>query len=228
MSASKILVTAAALALLAAVPAFAQQQQAGAPAAAAAPPLPYGPPISYETAKKMMAAAEAEAMKNNWFDAIAIIDPGGHLVMLHRMENSQTGSVHVAQGKARTAVEFRRPSKAWEDAIASGGAGVRVLSFGVTASEGGSTRSNSRAPGRDPVGGSGTVGKRGRWSRAHFWLSHSSQRENPPASSGRPRKPCHAGGIDRPALSRLRPRRRGCGAFGSIWINGLQTCWTGA
>jgi len=57
--------------------------------------------------------------------------------MLHRMENSQTGSVHVAQGKARTAVEFRRPSKAWEDAIASGGAGVRVLSFGVTASEGG-------------------------------------------------------------------------------------------
>ena len=137
MIASKFLVTAAAVALLAAVPAFAQQQQAGAPAASAAPPLPYGPPISYETAKKMMAAAEAEAMKNNWFDVIAIVDPGGHLVMLHRMENTQTGSVHVAQGKARTAVEFRRPSKAWEEAIASGGAGVRVLSLGVTASEGG-------------------------------------------------------------------------------------------
>ncbi len=57
--------------------------------------------------------------------------------MLHRMENAQSGSVRIAIGKATTAVEFRRPSKAWEDAVASGGPGVRVLSFGVTASAGG-------------------------------------------------------------------------------------------
>ncbi len=84
-----------------------------------------------------MAAAEAEAMKNNLLEVIAILDSGGNLVMLHRMENAQFGSVRIAEGKARAAIEFRRPSKAWEDAIAGGGAGVRVLSFGVTASEGG-------------------------------------------------------------------------------------------
>ena len=104
---------------------------------AAPPKTPYGAPISFEDAKKAMAAAEAEAIKNEWGVAIAVIDSGGNLVMLHRMENAQFGSVRIAEGKARAAIEFRRPSKAWEDAIAGGGAGVRVLSFGVTASEGG-------------------------------------------------------------------------------------------
>jgi glc operon protein GlcG len=132
----KALVAASAIGLLAAIPAFAQQQT-GAPAVPAPPPLPYGAPISFEAAKKVMAAAEAEAMKINILEVIAIVDPGGNLIMLHRMENAQTGSVRIAEGKARTAIEFRRPTKAWEDAIAGGGAGVRVLSFGVTASEGG-------------------------------------------------------------------------------------------
>jgi len=131
----KALAAASAIALLAALPAFAQQP--GAPAVAAPPPLPYGAPISFEVAKKAMAAAEAEAMKNNLAEVIAILDSGGNLVMLHRMENAQFGSVRIAEGKARAAIECRRPSKAWEDAIAGGGAGVRVLSFGVTASEGG-------------------------------------------------------------------------------------------
>jgi glc operon protein GlcG len=134
----KALVAASAVGLLAVIPAFAQQPAApGAPAVAAPPPLPYGAPISFEVAKKAMAAAEAEAMKNNLLEVIAILDSGGNLVMLHRMENAQFGSVRIAEGKARAAIEFRRPSKAWEDAIAGGGAGVRVLSFGVTASEGG-------------------------------------------------------------------------------------------
>jgi glc operon protein GlcG len=131
------LAAASAIGLLAAIPAFAQQPAAPAAPVAAPPPLPYGAPISFEVAKKVMAAAEAEAMKNNWLDVIAIVDNGGNLVMLHRMENAQTGSVRIAEGKARTAVEFRRPTKVWEDAVAGGGAGVRVLSFGVTASEGG-------------------------------------------------------------------------------------------
>lgn len=139
---SKLLVATSLAVLFAGGAAFAQQQPAtpapsATPAPPAAAPLPYGTAISLENAKKMMAAAEAEAAKNNLFDVIAIVDPGGHLVMLHRMENAQTGSVRVAEGKARTAVEFRRPTKAWEDSIAGGGGGVRVLSFGVTASEGG-------------------------------------------------------------------------------------------
>ena len=138
---SKLLVATSLAVLFVAGSVSAQQQPAtpapsGTPAVPAAP-LPYGTAISLENAKKMMAAAEAEAAKNNWFDVIAIVDPGGHLVMLHRMENAQTGSVRIAEGKARTAAEFRRPTKAWEDSIAGGGAGVRVLSFGVTASEGG-------------------------------------------------------------------------------------------
>jgi len=121
---------AAAIAALAAMPALAQQ-------AAGPPTTPYGAPISLETAKKAMAAAEAEAMKNNWFLAIAIVDSGGNLVMVHRLDNTQFGSIRVAEAKARTALEFRRPTKVFEDALAAGGLGLRVLSLGVMAAEGG-------------------------------------------------------------------------------------------
>ena len=79
----------------------------------APPSTPYGPPISYEVAKQAMAAAEAEARKNNWAVAIAIVDFGGNLVMLHRLDNAQLSSVRIAEDKARTSVEFRRPTKRW-------------------------------------------------------------------------------------------------------------------
>ncbi|HEV8307607.1 MAG TPA: heme-binding protein [Methylomirabilota bacterium] len=106
---------------------------------AQAPPLtPYGTPITLEQAKAAMAAAEAEAKKNNWPVAIAIVDSGGHLVMLHRLDNTQFASIEIAKGKAVTAVNFRRPSKALEDAIAGGGAGLRLLRVdGLTPLEGG-------------------------------------------------------------------------------------------
>ena len=102
-----------------------------------APPLPYGPPISLETAKKVMAAAEAEAVKNNWGMVITILDSGGNLVMAHRMDNAPLASVGISRGKARTAVEFKRPSKALEDGIAGGGAGLRLLSLPGVFVEGG-------------------------------------------------------------------------------------------
>src|SRR6266480_4375040 len=112
----KALAAASAIALLAALPAFAQQP--GAPAVAAPPPLPYGAPISFEVAKKAMAAAEAEAMKNNLLEVIAILDSGGNLVMLHRMENAQSRLPRLC-----SAIEFRRPSKASQDAqVAKAGA----------------------------------------------------------------------------------------------------------
>jgi glc operon protein GlcG len=101
------------------------------------PSMPYGAPIAIDAAKKAMAAAEAEATKNNWGVAIAIVDSGGNLVMLHRLDNAQLSSVRLARAKARTAVEFRRPTKALEDAIAGGGVGLRVLSFGAALAEGG-------------------------------------------------------------------------------------------
>jgi glc operon protein GlcG len=107
------------------------------PEQVAPPSTPYGAPISCGMAKNAMAAAEAEASKNRWGVSIAIVDSGGNLVMLHRLDNAQLSSVRLARAKARTAVEFRRPTKALEDAIAGGGVGLRVLSFGAALAEGG-------------------------------------------------------------------------------------------
>ena len=78
------------------------------------PNTPYGPPIDLAAAKKAMAAAEAEATKNNWGVAIAIVDSSGNLVMFRRLDNSQLSTIHLAEEKARTAVEFRRSTKYWK------------------------------------------------------------------------------------------------------------------
>lgn len=88
---------------------------------------PYGAPISLPEARRVLAAAQAEAAKNNWSVAIAVVDAGGHLVAFERMDTTQYGSVDVAQEKARTAAAFRRPSKVLQDAVAAGGEGLRML-----------------------------------------------------------------------------------------------------
>jgi uncharacterized protein GlcG (DUF336 family) len=99
---------------------------------------PYGAPISFETAQRAMAAAEVEASKLNAAVVIAIIDSGGRIVMLHRLDGVQHASLRIAEGKARTALEFRRPTKVLEDAVARGGAGLRFLAVDdVTPLEGG-------------------------------------------------------------------------------------------
>jgi uncharacterized protein GlcG (DUF336 family) len=71
----------------------------------------YGAPITLDQAKKVMAAAEAKAKQNSWSVAISIVDSGGHAVMLHRLDGTQLASIRIAEGKARTAVEFRRPPR---------------------------------------------------------------------------------------------------------------------
>jgi uncharacterized protein GlcG (DUF336 family) len=114
----KMFVCAGALALLASLPAKAQT----------APP-PYGPPIGIENARKVMTAAEGEAAKNNWAVVISIIDSGGHIVMLHRRDDVQLSSIELSQGKAKTALMFKRPSKVLDDAIAGGGPGLRFLAL---------------------------------------------------------------------------------------------------
>ena len=90
------------------------------------PPPSYGAPINIEQAKKAMASAEAEARKNNWQVVISIVDTGGHLVMLQRLD-AQNASVDIATGKARTSVNFRRPTKALEDGLAANGTALRIL-----------------------------------------------------------------------------------------------------
>ena len=104
---------------------------------AAPPSTPYGMAIDIAAAKKAMAAAEAEAVKNSWGVAIAIVDFGANLVMLQRLDNAQLSSVRIAEQKARTAAEFRRPTKVFEDAVAGGGIGLRVLTFNASVAEGG-------------------------------------------------------------------------------------------
>ena len=107
-------------------------------AAAQGQPTLYGPSIMAEQAKTIAAAAIAEARKNQWTMAIAIVDTAGDLVYFERMDHTQVGSVDIAQAKARSAARFKRPTKAFQDALAAGGEGWRILSLeGAVAVEGG-------------------------------------------------------------------------------------------
>ena len=107
-------------------------------AAAQGQPTMYGPSIVAEQAKTIAAAAIAEARKNQWTMAIAIVDTAGDLVYFERMDHTQVGSVDIAQAKARSAARFKRPTKAFQDALAAGGEGWRILSLeGAVAVEGG-------------------------------------------------------------------------------------------
>jgi glc operon protein GlcG len=100
--------------------------------------IPYGPPVTLEAAKKAAAAAVAEAVKNHWFMAVAIVDPSGNLVYYEKMDNTQLGSAKVAINKARSAALYKRPTKLLQDALAGGGAGLRVLALeGAVPLEGG-------------------------------------------------------------------------------------------
>jgi uncharacterized protein GlcG (DUF336 family) len=101
-------------------------------------PNPYGTPISVENAKKAAAPALAEARKNNWNMAVAIVDPSGNLVYYEKMDNTQLGSADICIAKARSAARFKRPTKAFQDALAAGGAGLRILRLeGTVPVEGG-------------------------------------------------------------------------------------------
>jgi glc operon protein GlcG len=126
-------------AALAAGTASAQQPPAAPPTAAApaAPAPDYGPPITNEQAKVVAAAALAEAKKNNWRMAIAIVGPGGELVYFEKMDGTQLASSEISQGKARTAVMFRRPSKTFADQIAAGNTAFMTFPERPVASEGG-------------------------------------------------------------------------------------------
>ena len=92
--------------------------------------------LTLEAAKQIASAAETEARKNAWNVVIAVLDDGANLIYLQRMDETQIGSVEVALEKARTAVKFKRPSKALEDALAGGRQAILKLP-GATPVEGG-------------------------------------------------------------------------------------------
>jgi uncharacterized protein GlcG (DUF336 family) len=81
---------------------------------------PYGMNVSVDVAKKASAAAVAEARKNNWSTAVAVTDTAGNLVYFERMDNTQVGSINIAIGKARSAAQFKRPTKVFQDLVAKG------------------------------------------------------------------------------------------------------------
>jgi uncharacterized protein GlcG (DUF336 family) len=87
----------------------------------------YGASVTLEQARKAIAAGQAEARKNNWPVAIAIVDIAGQLVAFEKMDNTQTASVMVAQDKAVSAAIYRRSTKVFQDGLAAGGAGLRLL-----------------------------------------------------------------------------------------------------
>ncbi len=98
----------------------------------------YGRPVTLAQAEAAAAAAAAEARANGWAMVIAIVDSSSHLVLLHKMDHAQYGSVAVAQAKAHSALDFKRPTRVMQDGVAAGGVGLRLLSVdGVCVIEGG-------------------------------------------------------------------------------------------
>jgi uncharacterized protein GlcG (DUF336 family) len=92
--------------------------------------------ITLEAAKKMVAAGEAEAMKNGWNVAITIVGANGELILFHKLDETQPGSIAVSQGKARTSAQFKRPTKAMEEMI-SGGKTAFLAVEGIVPIQGG-------------------------------------------------------------------------------------------
>ena len=101
-------------------------------------PNPYGLSITTDNAKKAVAAALAEARKNNWTMAAAVVDTSGDLVYFEKVDGTQAASTLIAQDKARSSVRFKRPTKAMQDVLAAGGEGLRFLALqGAIPVEGG-------------------------------------------------------------------------------------------
>jgi glc operon protein GlcG len=107
--------------------------------APAAPPVrpPYGTPVTLTQARAIAAAAESEARRNGWRMAVAIVEPTGDLVLFERLDDTQYGSIQIAQTKARAAALYRRPTKEMADAVqTSGGLGL-ITAPGAIALAGG-------------------------------------------------------------------------------------------
>lgn len=99
--------------------------------------VPYGPPISLQTAQVAINAARAEAARRGWRMNIAVVDSGAQLVAFVRMDGAQLASISISQHKAMTAVKFRRPTKYFEDAVQKSGLNYVMTLDGVVASRGG-------------------------------------------------------------------------------------------
>src|SRR5262245_47734559 len=105
------------------------------PLPAPPPAIPHGMPITLEQAKRVAAAAEAEASRNGWPMAIAIAELSGAMVYFAKMDNTQYASIRLAAAKAKTAAQYRRPTSMFTEALANGH--QFFLTFGLCAAPGG-------------------------------------------------------------------------------------------
>jgi len=126
-----------ATALMSAAVALAQQPTPPAPVPGPIAPPDYGAPINNEQAKAVAGAAFAEAKKNNWRMAFTIVGPAGEPVYFEKMDGTQHASAEISRAKARTAVFFRRPTKAFADQFAAGNTTFMTFPDAPVASEGG-------------------------------------------------------------------------------------------
>jgi len=94
---------------------------------AVSPIIRYGTPISLALARQVATAAETQAQAMGWPMVIAILDSAANLVVLHKMDHAQSGSIAIAQAKAESAVRFKRPTQVFEEALACGGIHLRLL-----------------------------------------------------------------------------------------------------
>jgi glc operon protein GlcG len=141
-NAMRYLVKIACAACIAAATAAHAQAPASPPSAGGTPDkipfdIPYGTPIGVDAAKRLVAAAEAEAKRRDWKMNIAVVDTHGDLVAFERMDGAQLASIGVSQRKARTAARFRRETRAFFNQYASGQAYVSTLDPDLVASPGG-------------------------------------------------------------------------------------------
>jgi glc operon protein GlcG len=99
--------------------------------------LPSKKMLTLEAARVAMAAAEAEALRNGWKVVIAVVDDGGHTVLLQRLDHAQTSSIDTAVAKARAAVAWKRPSRLLEESINNGRTAFLSISQGMGLLQGG-------------------------------------------------------------------------------------------
>ena len=99
--------------------------------------LPTKPMLTLEAARLAMAACEAEAVKNQWRVVIAVVDDGGHTILLQRLDHAQTSSIDTAVAKARAAVAWKRPSRLLEESINNGRTAFLSISQGMGLLQGG-------------------------------------------------------------------------------------------
>jgi uncharacterized protein GlcG (DUF336 family) len=116
---------------------LAQQPTPPAPIPVPVAPPDYGMPLNNEQAKTVAGAAFAEARKNNWRMAFTIVGPSGEPIYFEKMDGTQHASAELSRAKARTAVFFRRPTKAFADQFAAGNSTFTSFPDAPIASEGG-------------------------------------------------------------------------------------------